>query len=74
MAMSQLYASERPSLQSLMVKGDIIVKPETRNGEQALVFLLSRHAIYSSLLGPVIMTRSRTKTSRQIHLRLERFS
>lgn len=32
MALSQLFMSERPSLQSLMVKGDIIVKPETRNG------------------------------------------
>ncbi|KAF8870248.1 ARM repeat-containing protein [Mucidula mucida] len=31
MALSQLFMSERPSLQSLMVKGDIIVKPETRN-------------------------------------------
>jgi len=33
LALSQLYASERPSLQNLIVKGDIIVKPETRNGE-----------------------------------------
>jgi len=31
LAMSQLYLSERPSLQNLMVKGDIIVKPETNN-------------------------------------------
>ncbi|EIW87234.1 ARM repeat-containing protein [Coniophora puteana RWD-64-598 SS2] len=31
LALSQLYASGRPSLQGLMVKGDIIVKPETSN-------------------------------------------
>ncbi|KII94307.1 hypothetical protein PLICRDRAFT_50286 [Plicaturopsis crispa FD-325 SS-3] len=31
LALSQLYAAERPSLQSLMVKGDIIFKPETKN-------------------------------------------
>ena len=33
LALSQLFASERPTLQNLMVKGDIIVNPETRNGE-----------------------------------------
>ncbi|KAH7924492.1 ARM repeat-containing protein [Leucogyrophana mollusca] len=31
LALSQLYASGHPSLQALMVKGDIIVKPETKN-------------------------------------------
>ncbi|KAF9235123.1 ARM repeat-containing protein [Melanogaster broomeanus] len=31
LTLSQLYASGRPSLQNLMVKGDIIIKPETRN-------------------------------------------
>ncbi|KAF8899297.1 armadillo-type protein [Infundibulicybe gibba] len=31
MGLSQLFAAERPSLQNLMVKGDIIVKPETKN-------------------------------------------
>ncbi|KAJ6609355.1 ARM repeat-containing protein [Mycena sp. CBHHK59/15] len=31
MALCQLFVSERPSLQNLMVKGDIIVKPETQN-------------------------------------------
>ncbi|TFK42052.1 armadillo-type protein [Crucibulum laeve] len=31
LALTQLYGSERPSLQNLMVKGDIIVKPETKN-------------------------------------------
>ncbi|KAI6012635.1 armadillo-type protein [Pisolithus orientalis] len=30
-ALSRLYASARPSLRSLKVKGDIIVKPETKN-------------------------------------------
>ncbi|KAF8215831.1 ARM repeat-containing protein [Mycena galopus ATCC 62051] len=31
MGLCQLFVSERPSLQNLMVKGDIIVKPETQN-------------------------------------------
>ncbi|KIK67465.1 hypothetical protein GYMLUDRAFT_69648 [Collybiopsis luxurians FD-317 M1] len=31
MALTALFASERPSLQNLMVKGDIILKPETKN-------------------------------------------
>ncbi|KAI0829067.1 ARM repeat-containing protein [Trametes gibbosa] len=31
LALSSLFASERPSLQHLLVKGDIIVKPETKN-------------------------------------------
>ncbi|KZV81039.1 ARM repeat-containing protein [Exidia glandulosa HHB12029] len=31
LALSSLFASERPSLQSLAVKGDLIVKPETSN-------------------------------------------
>ncbi|KAL0951964.1 hypothetical protein HGRIS_008615 [Hohenbuehelia grisea] len=30
-ALTQLYAAERPSLQNLTVKGDIIIKPETKN-------------------------------------------
>jgi len=29
--LSQLYASGRPTLQNLLVKGDIIIKPETKN-------------------------------------------
>lgn len=33
MALIQLFVSERPSLQNLIVKGDIIVKPETKDGE-----------------------------------------
>ena len=33
LALCSLFASERPSLQNLVVKGDIIVKPETKNGE-----------------------------------------
>lgn len=32
-ALTQLFVSERPSLQNLIVKGDIIIKPETKNGE-----------------------------------------
>lgn len=35
MALTALFASERPSLRDLMVKGDIILKPETKNGELA---------------------------------------
>ncbi|KAI0964512.1 hypothetical protein AcW1_001317 [Taiwanofungus camphoratus] len=31
LALCSLYASERPSLQNLMVKGDLIVKEETKN-------------------------------------------
>lgn len=33
LTLSQLYASGRPTLQNLLVKGDIIIKPETKNGE-----------------------------------------
>ena len=33
MALTQLFVSERPSLQNLLVKGDIIVKPETKDGK-----------------------------------------
>ena len=36
LALCSLFASERPSLQGLIVKGDIIVKPETKNGEWVL--------------------------------------
>ncbi|KAG8219346.1 armadillo-type protein [Butyriboletus roseoflavus] len=32
LTLSQLYVSGRPTLQNLLVKGDIIIKPETRNG------------------------------------------
>jgi importin-9 len=37
MALTQLFISDRLSLQNLMVKGDIIVKPETQDSED-LVF------------------------------------
>ena len=33
LALCALYASERRSLQNLVVKGDSVVKPETKNGE-----------------------------------------
>jgi hypothetical protein len=39
LALSQLYLSERPSLQNLIVKGDIIMKPETKNGTFPFLFL-----------------------------------
>jgi hypothetical protein len=33
LALTKLFASGRPSLQNLMVKGDLIVKAETKNSE-----------------------------------------
>lgn len=33
LGLSQLFVSERPSLQGLIVKGDIILKEENKNGE-----------------------------------------
>lgn len=33
LTLSQLYVLSCPSLQNLLVKGDIIIKPETKNGE-----------------------------------------
>lgn len=32
LALIDLFASARPSLQALQVKGDLIVKPETKDG------------------------------------------
>lgn len=66
--LSQLYASGRPTLQNLSVKGDIIIKPETRNGEcaplvwcQTVDWVLT--VVHCDPAMAVIMTRSRTKTS-----------
>jgi hypothetical protein len=42
LALTKLYASGRPSLQSLIVKGDIILKPETKNGESS--FCIKNHS------------------------------
>ncbi|KAH0837873.1 armadillo-type protein [Lanmaoa asiatica] len=39
LTLSQLYASSPPTLQSLLVKGDIIIKPETKNGERNAVLI-----------------------------------
>ena len=36
LALTSLFASERPSLQGLVVKGDIIVKTDSKNGEWLL--------------------------------------
>ena len=33
LALCSLFASERPSLHNVIVKGDLVVKPETKNGE-----------------------------------------
>lgn len=40
-ALTQLFVSERPSLQNLIVKGDIIIKPETKNGESLVTVAAS---------------------------------
>jgi hypothetical protein len=58
----QLLASERPSLQNLHVKGDIIVKPETRDGKRICCGV---HAIITdgSYSAQVIVTRSKAKKS-----------
>lgn len=32
LAFCSLFVSNRPSLQAVVVKGDLIIKPETRNG------------------------------------------
>jgi hypothetical protein len=59
MALTQLFVSDRPSLQNLIVKGDIIVKPETKDGED----LLFPNNYFPAQTSSVIMTRSRTKMS-----------
>jgi hypothetical protein len=66
--LSRLYASNRSTLQSLLVKGDIIIKPETKNGECVrLVWCQTMGQVLTVLhcdpAVAVIMTRSRTKTS-----------
>jgi hypothetical protein len=55
-----MFVSGRQSLRQIHVKGDIIVKPETRNGEccfDVQLFTISTYAY------PVIITRSRAKQS-----------
>ncbi|KAF8641001.1 hypothetical protein AX17_000646 [Amanita inopinata Kibby_2008] len=39
LALSQLFTAERPTLENLMVKGDIIVKPETQNAPHEFTFV-----------------------------------
>ena len=68
LTLSQLYVSGRHTLQNLLVKGDIIIKPETKNGERVhLVWYqtirLDLTVDYCDPAMVVIMTRSRTKTS-----------
>lgn len=58
MALTQLFVSEKPALQNLIVKGDIIVKPETKDGEDLLFPNGFQPGTQTS---SVIMTRSRTK-------------
>lgn len=83
LALTQLLLSERPSIRNLIVKGDMILKAETKNGEFVFLglsggcFWFSRgiqsiHLCRSLAPAPyphvndppVIMTRSRTKTSK----------
>jgi hypothetical protein len=59
LALISLFASERPGLQGLIVKGDIVVDSEGKNGEWHS-FLLGRARC---LRASVIMTRSKTKKS-----------
>lgn len=51
-----MFASERPSLQSLNVKGDLIVKPETSNGAWSCNCQCACPQLHV-----VIMTRSKAK-------------
>lgn len=62
LALMQLFLSERPSLRNLTVKGDIIIRQESKNSE----YLWS--GVSDKLILVVIMTRSRTKTSMRILL------
>ena len=39
LALCKLFACERASVRETVVKGDIIVRPETRNGESVFVCL-----------------------------------
>ncbi len=45
LALSQLFLSDRQSLQKLTVKGDIIVKPETQNGETNSFYFHASHRL-----------------------------
>lgn len=49
LALTKLYISGRPSLQSLMVKGDIILKPETKNGESTFCINYTRFRRFNGL-------------------------
>ena len=63
LALSKLFTSGRPSLQNLTVKGDLIVRRETRNSEYE-PYLAHRCDILSD---EAIMTRSKTKNSERAH-------
>ena len=63
LALTQLFLSDRQSLKNIRVKGDIIIKAETKNGK--IFHVMSQRAFMPDLV--VIMTRSRTKTSMQRH-------
>lgn len=61
MGLTKLLASERSSLHNLMVRGELIVKPEMKHGEYITPCCISSIILTDSL---VIMTRSKTKTSK----------
>lgn len=58
-ALTQLFMTERPSLDHITVKGDLIITAATSNGEYAQLILVN----YSQFCPPVIVTRSRAKQS-----------
>ena len=64
LAFTKLFASGRPSLQNLMVKGDLIVRPETKDSKCDPVFSVDKAELSSA----AIMTRSKTKTSERTRL------
>ncbi len=76
LALSSLFASERPSLQQLVVKGDIVVKPETKNGECFLscCWAVAGRSGLSGRACAVIMTRSKTKQSTRCSARVPAYT
>lgn len=65
-ALCDLLVCESPALRAMQVKGDLIIKPETKDGAYHTItdIAVSRiFAVFSSPDPPVIMTRSRAKQS-----------
>lgn len=73
LALTQLLLSERPSIHNMIVKGDMILKAETKNGESFMLSVYQAGVQEAGFLPsiqsyPVIMTRSRTKTSKGLFI------